>query len=457
MYKLLKRLAGISVFYAFANSIEALTPFFLAILLTRFLQPGEYGIWVLFVSLVAFLRPVVNLTIQDALKMHFYEMDKDRRATFVVSAFYISSGSALILALAAVLFDDTLSALVKFPAPWIVSVVVATYLYVNFYFLLAFNQFAEKRGQFIALQFAQSLLGLAIIAALVYQGWGWQGVILGKIAGLAMACLLGVVWLNGQLKLDLRLPCREQLRDLVRFGLVYLPTGFGLVAVPLTDRLIISHILGLDQNGLYGVAALFGAALFVAINGFLHAWMPWLFQQLGKPRGALGMEVPVISAGFLLLLPLAGAVFYLVSMVAAPFLIGAAFSSAFSLIPWAIAGTVAMGYFYHIQAYLHFKKAILPMSVSSLNCILCNIVLSYYGALSYGVAGVLAATIAAFLISAATSAIFIAYHYNVFGNRFALATHPHRHPRACPPSVSLGDPWNDRDSNRDGLPEQVRQ
>ena len=37
MYKLLKRLAGISVFYSFANSIEALSPFFLALILTRFL------------------------------------------------------------------------------------------------------------------------------------------------------------------------------------------------------------------------------------------------------------------------------------------------------------------------------------------------------------------------------------------------------------------------------------
>ena len=64
MYKLFKKLAGISIFYSFANSIEALSPFFLAILLTRILTPQDYGIWVLFVSLMAFLRPVVNLTIQ---------------------------------------------------------------------------------------------------------------------------------------------------------------------------------------------------------------------------------------------------------------------------------------------------------------------------------------------------------------------------------------------------------
>jgi O-antigen/teichoic acid export membrane protein len=112
MYKLLRRLAGISVFYSFANSIEALSPFLLAIILTRLMVPEDYGIWVLFVSLVAFLRPVVNLTIQDALKMHFYEMDKARLAAFVVSAFYLSVGSALVLGVLAVTFGDSLSGLV---------------------------------------------------------------------------------------------------------------------------------------------------------------------------------------------------------------------------------------------------------------------------------------------------------------------------------------------------------
>jgi O-antigen/teichoic acid export membrane protein len=417
MYKLLRRLAGISVFYSFANSIEALSPFLLAIILTRLMVPEDYGIWVLFVSLVAFLRPVVNLTIQDALKMHFYEMDKARLAAFVVSAFYLSVGSALVLGVLAVTFGDSLSGLVKFPAAWIVSIVVTAFLFVNFYFILAYNQFAEKRGRFVTLQFVQSLIGFAAITVLVYLGWSWQGVVLGKMVGLTVACVAGILWLAGDLKLDLRAHSKEQIKELVKFGLCYLPTGFGLVAVPLTDRLIISHILGLGENGLYGVAALFGSALFVAINGFLHAWMPWLFQQLSKPSGNYRSEIFTVSVGFLLLLPVMGVVFYIIAVIAAPILIGASFTGAFGLIPWAVAGTVAMGYFYHNQAFLHFKKAVLPMSVSSLNCIVLNIVLSYYGALYYGVAGVLAATIAAYMISAVTSGLFIAMDYNLLGVR----------------------------------------
>lgn len=73
-----------------------------------------------------------------------------------------------------------------------------------------------------------------------------------------------------------------------------------------------------------------------------------------------------------------------------------------------------MGYFYHNQAYLHFKKAVVPMSISSSICILLNILLSYLGVIYYGVAGVLAATIGAFMISALISGTFILLHYNLF-------------------------------------------
>ncbi len=70
-----------------------------------------------------------------------------------------------------------------------------------------------------------------------------------------------------------------------------------------------------------------------------------------------------------------------------------------------------MGYFFHNQAFLLHKKAILPMSISSFSCILLNALFSYYGALEHGVIGVLVATIGAFLTAAIISALFISYFY----------------------------------------------
>src|ERR1044072_5031198 len=68
-----KFLAMHSLFYAVANSIEALVPFLLAPILTPTLDPAGYGIWVLFITYATFLRPIVGLTTQDAIRMRFYD------------------------------------------------------------------------------------------------------------------------------------------------------------------------------------------------------------------------------------------------------------------------------------------------------------------------------------------------------------------------------------------------
>jgi O-antigen/teichoic acid export membrane protein len=412
MYEILKKLGQNSAFYTFANSIEAFSPFLLAIILTRLLTPEEYGVWVLFIALVTFLRPLVSLTIQDALRMHFYSMDDGEKASFVWSSFCLATFCTLIFVIAAVVAPGPLSLAVRLPADWLVTVPVAAYLFAVFYFLLAFNQFAHRRRRFLLLHVVQTISSLIFIAVLVFNGSGWHGVIIGKIAGLAVGCGLGVFWVLRDLPFALIRHQPPQIVRLARFGLAYLPTGMGLVAIPLTDRLIVTHLLGLSENGLYGVAALFGVAMFVAVNGVLHAWMPWLFRSLEDWHNRR-RDILSVSLVFLALLPLGGFAAYFVAMPLAPIVIGPQFDGAFHMIPWAIAGTVSMGYFFHNQAYLLHRKAVLPMSISSFSCIALNAVFSYYGALQHGVIGVLAATIAAFLASALISAVFIVHFYRI--------------------------------------------
>jgi O-antigen/teichoic acid export membrane protein len=405
MYDLLKRLSKNSAFYTFANAIEAFSPFLLAIILTRQLAPAEYGVWVLFIALVTFLRPLVNLSIQDALRMRFYEMNDAERARFVWSSLILTTFCAAMFVALALLLKQPLSMALSLPAEWLVAIPVTACLYAVFYFVLAYNQFAHKRRRFLDLHIAQTSASLAFIAVLVLNGWGWPGVVVGKIAGLTVGCVIGAFWLLRDLPFDKLQGQSPQIVRLAKFGLLYLPTGMGLVAIPLTDRLIVTHVLGLADNGLYGVAALFGAGVFVVINGILHAWMPWLFKSL-KEWHRKRREIVAVSLIFLALLPLGGLLAYIAAMPLAPIIIGDQFDSAFRMISWAIAGTVSMGYFFHNQAYLLYRKAVLPMSISSFSCIVLNAVLSYYGALEYGVIGVLAATIGAFLVAALVSAAF---------------------------------------------------
>jgi O-antigen/teichoic acid export membrane protein len=92
-----KFLAMQSLFYAVANSIEALVPFLLAPILTRTLDPTEYGIWVLFMTYATFLRPIVGLTTQDAIRMRFYDFDQKQLDQYTHTVLFVMMAMAVVV------------------------------------------------------------------------------------------------------------------------------------------------------------------------------------------------------------------------------------------------------------------------------------------------------------------------------------------------------------------------
>lgn len=405
-----KSLIQSSIFYTFANAIEAAAPILLAIVLTRLLEPNEYGVWILFIALVTFIRPIINLSVQDALRMHFYEMNIEERARFVWGSLCLSLVCLCVIATALWVTASFASSHLNFPKDWLVTVPFAAFLYASFYFLLAYFQFSQNRMRFLLLHVVQTSASLAIIAAFVWHNNGWQAVVIGKITGLALAVFIGAYWLSKGLRFSKDVLKKPRMAKLMKFGFLYLPTGMGLVAIPLTDRIIVTEVLGLAENGLFGAAALFGSAVYVVINGFIHAWMPWLFRSLADPGVKTG-SITRVSIFFYLGLPLVGLLLYIITIFIAPLLIGSAYTEAFELIPWAIAGTVAMGYFFHNQAFLHFRRAVVAMSTCSFYCIVSNAMLSYYGAIYYGTVGVFYATVLAFASAAILCGLFIFLTY----------------------------------------------
>lgn len=405
----LRRLYTSSLIYALANSIEAFAPFILAVILTRKLSPEEYGIWVLFIALFTFLRPITSLSVQDALKMHYFELERNSLSEFILSSFFLTSIITLLLSSIVLLGKDQLSIWLNFPDSWMISIVLTAYLYSLFYFLLTFNQFENNKKRFILLHVLQSSVGIGLAITLVLFEWGWQGAILGKLSGLLTAFFLGAWWLVRDLKFNINTRVVQKIKELIKFGLHYLPTGLSIVIIPLTDRMIITNILGLHVNGLYGVAALFGSAFFIVINGFLYAWIPWLFQRLIRQEEQDKAEIRLVSISFFLVLPIAAQGFYFFSILVAPFVIGNSFYDAFALISWVLSAFVMQGYFLHNQAFLLFKKKAIMMSICSFFCIILNFILSYLWALSYGVKGVIIATAVSYFTSSLLISIFALY------------------------------------------------
>lgn len=406
-----KFLAMQSLFYAVANSIEALVPFLLAPILTRTLDPTAYGIWVLFITYATFLRPIVGLTTQDAIRMRFYDFDQKQLDQFTHTVLFVMLTMAVAVSGLTYVFRDALASAAVFPAGWLVSVVVAAFLFEVFYTALALQQFHNRRKDFLWTQVIQAVLSMTLISAFLLGGWDWRGVILGRMLGMGVAALISLRSLGYGPSLFLRIPARSFYRDIASFGVLYWPAGMVIMAVAMTGKVVAAHYLGVEASAMYGVAALFASAFWIVNYSFVMAWTPWLFRKL-KAAPAEGLrEVVSVSLLYFVLASVAGVAFYFISLLVAPILLGEAFHSAIPLLQYIMLAIVLQGFFMHNMKFLHFDKDIGMMSACSVLTIVLNLWLSTLWAPVMGVRGIMLAAAVSFGATFLISGILVVARY----------------------------------------------
>jgi O-antigen/teichoic acid export membrane protein len=409
-----KFLAMQSLFYAVANSIEALVPFLLAPILTRTLDPTEYGIWVLFMTYATFLRPIVGLTTQDAIRMRFYDFDQKQLDQYTHTVLFVMMVMAVVVSGLTFVFREPLGEAAKFPAGWLISVVVAAFLFEVFYTVLALLQFHNRRKDFLATQIIQAVLSMTLVSAFLLAGWDWRGVVLGRMLGMGVATLISLRSLGYSPLQYLRIPPRSFYRDITSFAVVYWPAGMVIMAVAMTDKVVAAYYLGVEASGMYGVAALFASAFWIVNYSFVLAWTPWLFRKL-KAAPTEGMrEVVSVSMLYFVLASIAGVAFYFVSLVAAPILLGEAFHRAIPLLQFIMVAIVLQGFFIHNMKFLHFEKDIGLMSACSALTIVLNLWLSIRWAPSMGIRGIMIATAVSFGATFLISGMLVVARYSNF-------------------------------------------
>jgi O-antigen/teichoic acid export membrane protein len=409
-----KFLAMQSLFYAVANSIEALVPFLLAPILTRTLDPTGYGLWVLFITYATFLRPIVGLTTQDAIRMRFYDFDQKQLDQFTHTVLFVMLTMAVVVSGLTFAFRDALASAAKFPAGWLVSVVVAAFLFEVFYTALALQQFHNRRKDFLRTQVIQAVLSMSLITAFLLTGWDWRGVILGRMLGMAIATLISLRSLGFSPLHFLRIPPRSFYRDIASFGVVYWPAGMVVMAVAMTGKVVAAHYLGVDASAMFGVAALFASAYWLVNYSFVLAWTPWLFRKLkSAPTEGLS-EVVSVSMLYFVFASIAAVAFYFVSLLVAPILLGEAFHSAIPLLKYIMLAIVLQGFFMHNMKFLHYDKSIGLMSTLSVLTIGLNLWLSILWAPRTGVEGIMLATAVSFAATFLISGLIVVARYASF-------------------------------------------
>lgn len=254
-----------------------LTPFY-----TRVLSEAEYGVMDNVVQLANLLIPIASVGIANTVIRFGMDSVTDRRAVYTFGIVVTALGSASLLLLYPLLD--------RIPYTHGYTVLVCFYVIAaNFY--AACSQFARSGGN-VRLYAAAGILctavniGLNILFLAVFR-WGVPGYVLSSILAdftCAAFCIIkDRQWRAFSLATILPKERRATDWDMLRYAIPLIPTTICSWVINISDRFIITSVLGTAENGLYSISNKIPTILIIISNIFTYAWQ--LSAFVDQPRG----------------------------------------------------------------------------------------------------------------------------------------------------------------------------
>lgn len=285
MFDKIKRLGKETAVYGISTILGRFLNFLLVPFYTNVLPPSEYGIVTYVFSLIAFMNVLYGYGMESAYFKYSSTKEigttEQNFSTPFISLFLSSSLFSFILVAAAPLIANSIA------LPPRQSTIVSYAGWILFFDTLAVIPFASLRMQrkaklFSALKFANIFINVAsnLILILVFR-MGIEGIFMsGLIASAATFFMLmpSVVrqfstYFSGELY-----------RELLKFGLPYIPAGLATMIIQVVDRPILRMLTDDATVGVYQANYRLGIFMMLIVQMYDYAWRPFFLTHASEPQ-----------------------------------------------------------------------------------------------------------------------------------------------------------------------------
>lgn len=266
--------------YAIGNIGSKLITFLMIPLYTFFVNPADFGYYDLCLNTVMLLYCFASLQLRDGAFRFLVDCKTETEQTRVVSVslklLLRSFSLSLLVTLLVALFYPVRCLWLSFG------------LMLSIALLEVVGQMARGVGRtevFVTSNIisAFSIGGLSVVLV-AWCGWGINGIFIANI----LARLIAAVYIElrtGLIRRHFKPAIKDKVltTDLLRYVIPMLPTIICWWLTTCSDRFFIQHYFSLADNGIYAVAARFGAILQIIGNIIFQAWQETALRQYNSP------------------------------------------------------------------------------------------------------------------------------------------------------------------------------
>ncbi len=267
-----------SVLYGSADIVVALVRFSLMALYTRILSPAEFGFYAVLTTSLMLANVFIPLGIPSAIMIKLGEKKTENRLPEKDSAFFFLVFTCIFCGMVfnGIAQFGSLKSSLSGLTYWLI-------LYISSDILSAIPKVSLRlHGNITGFNTAKIIRvsAMAVILIIVVKGGknGISAIIIAESAATFLEFIVCMIF-------DKFLPYRfsfSHLKPLLHTGVPLTIVAFGVVSIDVSDRYVISSILGNGANGFYAAAAKIVVAASFFAEAFNGMWFPYFLKITSK-------------------------------------------------------------------------------------------------------------------------------------------------------------------------------
>lgn len=351
--------------YALGNVLAAGVPFLLLPILTRALEPEQYGEVVAFFLLASVASSIAGLNVHGCVSVRWFDRQQSDFNRFVGTALIVaivSTAMATSAFLAAgLIWHDRMG----LPAmQWAMAALLAGASTIGHIRTTLWQSqrrpvpSAAFQVSGAALNMALSMLGVLVLSlqALGRNGGATAAALIAAVAAVILLTRDGRAWAWNV----------DDARRLLRFGVPLIPHALAGAALATADRFAVSAQLGTEVLGVYGAAAQLGMIMIVLSDAASKALSPWIYAQLSNASATGRLRVVGTAYAMVPIWLITAFAVWIVLLACAPWLLGVRFQAAAQLSIWFLLGGAMTAIYVNVAGLFFFTSRSEWLSLATL-------------------------------------------------------------------------------------------
>ena len=309
--------------------------FLLLPLYTQKLTTDEFGTYDFLVTLSVFILPIITLLIEESMFRFLIDAENEKDKKRIIT-------SAIICMLIGTIIFSIIASIIISITHYQYGILFLIFVISNILVILS-NSLSRGMGKIKTYSVSNFVLGvLTIVLNILFivsfkmqaDGLLWANTLANTITALIVLYTLKFHKFVSRKTLSIK-----KLREMITYSLPLVPNNLSWIIISLSDRLMLTWMVGADENGIYSIANRFPNIIYTCYGFFSTAWKESaakIIKEKNKTEYYNGIYkdmkvfLKAITIGLIAVMPFAF-----------PILIKPAYNSAYAFIP-----ILAIGIYY---------------------------------------------------------------------------------------------------------------